>query len=156
MPTPEKYVFDTSVLIAFSNLHKIDLLCELYPTITIPDAVETEFDEELPDCSEIIEVDHSLVGFLQSQMNIAKGEASVISYCLISGGNTTCLIDEQRARKIAKSLGLKVSGTIGILMKMEKKKLISSAYNETLYLKEKGFYISDEIINSLRSWTTQE
>lgn len=40
--------------------------------------------------------------------------------------------------------------SIGILMKMEEKGLIKSAYEEVLKLKEKGFYISNEIIESLK------
>jgi predicted nucleic acid-binding protein len=115
----------------------------------IPEAVKNEFDEELPDCCEIIKVDYSSVESLKAQRNIGSGEASVIIYSLNIGDKITCFIDEQKARKIAKDRNLKVSGTIGILMRMEEKNLISSAYEETLVLKEKGFHISDKILEDL-------
>lgn|GEM_PF-1548294 len=151
MQTPEKdkYIFDTSVLIAFSNLQKLNLLCQLYSKILIPETVKNEFDEELPGCCEIIKVDYSSVESLKTQRNIGSGEASVIIYSLSLGDKITCFIDEQKARKIAKERHLKVSGTIGILMRMEEKNLISSAYEETLVLKEKGFHISDKILEDL-------
>ncbi|NIM10513.1 MAG: DUF3368 domain-containing protein [Candidatus Aminicenantes bacterium] len=116
----------------------------------ITEAVQSEFDEELPDCFEITAVKHELVESFRKRMNIGGGEASVIIYSLKSKENTRCFIDEQRARKIAKKHRLKVSGTIGILMKMEEKGLILSAYEEVLRLKEKGFYVSDKIIENLK------
>jgi predicted nucleic acid-binding protein len=150
LETPETYIFDTSVLIAFSNLQKRDLLCRLYEKILITGSVQLEFAEELPDCSEIIEVNHELVESFRERMNIGSGEASVIIFALKYTENVICFIDEQRARKIAKKHQLKVSGTIGILMKMEGKRLILSAYEEVLRLKEKGFYVSNEIIENLK------
>ncbi|MGD2092050.1 MAG: DUF3368 domain-containing protein [Candidatus Aminicenantes bacterium] len=150
MKTPEDYIFDTSVLIAFSNLHQLDILCDLYEKILITDSVQLEFGEDLPGCSEIIKVSHDLVESFRLRMNIGSGEASVIVYSLNSTKNTICFIDEQRARKIARNHHLKVSGTFGILMKMEEKGLIKSAYEEVLQLKEKGFYISNDIIESLK------
>ena len=123
MKTPENYIFDTSVLIAFSNLQLVDLLCSLYEKILIPHAVQLEFSEKLPGCSEIIEVKDELVESFRKRMNIGTGEASVIFCSLKSKKDMICFIDEQRARKIAKKHRLKVSGTIGILMKMEEKGL---------------------------------
>ncbi len=150
MKTPENYIFDTSVLIAFSKLRLLDLLCPLYEKILITHAVQEEFSESLPGCSEIIEVKPEIVETFREQMNIGSGEASVILYSLKAKDNTICFIDEQRARKIAKQHRLKVSGTIGILMKMEGKGLILSAYEEVLRLKANGFYVSDEIIINLQ------
>ena len=150
MKTPEVHIFDTSVLIAFSNLHKLDFLCRLYEKILITESVQLEFGEDLPGCSEIIEVKHELVESFQHRMNIGRGEASVIVYSLNSREKTICFIDEQRARKIAKNNHLRISGTIGILMKMEEKGLILSAYEEALQLKNKGFHVSNQIIENLK------
>jgi len=150
LKTPEIHIFDTSVLIAFSNLQKLDLLCRLYEKILITESVQLEFAEELPGCSEIIEVNHELVESFRDRRNIGSGEASVLIFALNYTENVNCFIDEQRARKIAKKHQLKVSGTIGILMKMEEKRLILSAYEEVLRLKERGFYVSNEILENLK------
>ncbi len=150
MPTPKRYIFDTSVLIAFSNLRKLGLLCKLYETVIIPEAVEDEFDEKLPGCFDVIKVNHLLVEFLQIQTNIGHGEAAVITHCLNCEEAVTCFIDDRKARKIAESFHLKVSGTMGILMKMEAQQLIPSAYEDALLLKKKGFYVSDKIIKKMQ------
>jgi predicted nucleic acid-binding protein len=52
-------------------------------------------------------------------------------------------------RKVAEKLGLKVTGTIGILLKAENSRLINSAYEKAKELRDKGFYVSDELINDL-------
>lgn len=154
--TPEIYIFDTSVLIAFSNLQKLDLLCRLYKKIYITEAVRVEFSDELPTCVGIKSVKHASIEIFQSRMNIGLGEASVIVYSLNSKKNITCFIDDQRARKIAKRHSLKVSGTIGILMKMEEKGLIPSAYEEVLQINEQGFYVSEEILENLKMFSIKQ
>jgi predicted nucleic acid-binding protein len=84
LKTPEAYIFDTSALIAFSNLHQLDILCELYEKILVTESVQLEFGEDLPGCSEITEIRHELVESSRRRMNIGRGEASVIVYSLNS------------------------------------------------------------------------
>ncbi len=62
------------------------------------------------------------------------------------------IIDDSKALKIAESLGLRVVGTIGILLKAEAMGLISSAYEEAIKLKKIGFYLIDELLDKLSSW----
>jgi len=49
----------------------------------------------------------------------------------------------------AETLDLRLTGTIGILLKAEKLGFIPSAYTKAKELKDKGFYISDEILNQM-------
>ncbi len=46
-------------------------------------------------------------------------------------------------------MGLKVSGTIGVLLKAESMGLINSAYEKIKELKENGFYVSGELLNEI-------
>lgn len=66
--------------------------------------------------------------------------------------NLPILIDDLKARKIAKKLHLKVSGTIGVLVKLYNKDLIESAYKKALELKSKGFFISSKILDELHKF----
>jgi predicted nucleic acid-binding protein len=46
-------------------------------------------------------------------------------------------------------MGLKVTGTIGILIRAEKLGLIENAYDKAKELREKGFYVSDELLDDI-------
>ena len=60
------------------------------------------------------------------------------------------MLDDMKARKIAIDLGCRVSGTIGVLCKMEDMEFISSTYDELVKLKEFGFRVSDKLIEKIR------
>lgn len=59
------------------------------------------------------------------------------------------IIDDMKARQIAEKLGVKVTGTIGVLLKAEKSGLINNAHNKARELKNKGFYVSDELLDEI-------
>jgi len=59
------------------------------------------------------------------------------------------IIDDLRHRKIAETLGLNITGTTGILLKAGKLGLIESAYAKERELKDKGFYVSDELLDGI-------
>lgn len=80
-------------------------------------------------------------------MNLGKGEAEVIALSSETGIKT--IIDDLKARQIAEKMGLTVTGTIGILIKAKKAGFINSAYDKVKELKEKGFYVSKELLDNL-------
>lgn len=55
-----------------------------------------------------------------------------------------------KARKIALSLNLKVSGTIGFLIKSYRLGLINSAFENVNKLKKAGFYISEALLENIK------
>jgi len=59
------------------------------------------------------------------------------------------LIDDTKARKIADNLGLKLSDTIGALIKAEKLGFIVSASAKVKELKEKAFFVYDNLLRDL-------
>jgi len=46
-------------------------------------------------------------------------------------------------------MGLKVTGTIGVLVKAERLGLIGSAHDKVRELREKGFYVSEELLEDI-------
>jgi predicted nucleic acid-binding protein len=59
-------------------------------------------------------------------------------------------LDESEARRIAKNLGLKVTGVLGILLRACCLKRIPSLRTEMERLREKaGFFISDHLFEDL-------
>jgi len=90
-------------------------------------------------------VTSSFVNLLTGTLNLGKGEAEVITLAKETG--MKIIIDDLKARKVAETLELNVTGTIGVLLKAEHLRFIESAYNKAKELKEKGFYVSDELLD---------
>ena len=61
--------------------------------------------------------------------NIGKGESEVISY-VKSNSSLVAVIDDASARKCAETIDIQYIGTVGILLKAKKEKLISSLKTE--------------------------
>ena len=59
------------------------------------------------------------------------------------------LLDESLGRFHAKHAGLRVTGTIGILVKVKKQGLISELKPLILELKEKGVWLSESLIERI-------
>ena len=55
------------------------------------------------------------------------------------------LIDGRESRQYAKKLGLRVAGTVGILLKAKRMRVISNVKEEIEKLKSTGFKVSKEV-----------
>lgn len=144
---PEKAIADTSALIALEKINLLDVLCKIYSEIILPEAVISEFGTPSVSCYAIKKVEGSLIKLLMTDLNLGKGESEVIALSKDTG--VRIIIDDLKARKIAETLGLNITGTIGILLKAEKLGLIESAYAKARELKDKGFYVSDELLEDI-------
>lgn len=147
----EKAVADTSVLIALEKLDLTELLCKIYSEVVLPEAVIHEYGTPDFPCFSVRKVKNPLADILFKNLNLGRGESEVIA--LGSETSMRVLIDDSKARKFAESLGLKVAGTIGILLKAENSGFIPSAYKQAGELKKKGFYISDKLLEEIRKKT---
>lgn len=146
---PLKVIINSSCLIALEKIDRIDLLCKLFKEVVVPTDVELEFGVfEIP-CKTIIGVNEDKKRIFVEDLNLGKGEAAVLALALETGD--TCVIDDQKARKVAFKMNIKITGTIGILLRAEKEELIPSAYSAVKDLKEKGFFVNDKILEKLKN-----
>ncbi|MFH1672557.1 MAG: DUF3368 domain-containing protein [Pseudomonadota bacterium] len=130
---PESIIADTSSLIALERIKLLPILCEIYSELVVPEAVINEFGNLSLPCCSIRKVESTLIKLLKTNLNLGKGESEVIALAHQTG--LVVIIDDLKARNAAENMGLKVTGTIGILLKAEKLKLIDSAYNKAEELK---------------------
>lgn len=140
-------IVDTSVLIALEKIDLLPTICKIYKEIILPDAVAVEFGNINIACHLIKKVESRLINFLMQDLNLGKGEAEVIS--LAYETNFEVLIDDSKARKVAEDMGLSLSGSIGVLLKAEKLGFIDSALKKAQELKDKGFYVSNELLDAI-------
>lgn len=140
-------ISDASCLISLSNIEMLNILQTMYQEIFITREVEQEFGEILPDWIAVVEVKDK-----QRQLEIEafldKGEASSIALA-IEMEDSLLIIDELKGRKVAISFHLNIIGTIGVLMLAEKKGLIKDILGTILKLVNKGFRLSDKILDRL-------
>ncbi len=138
-------ISDTSCLIALSKINKLDLLRDLYQEIIITKEVFEEFGGSLPDWISTIDVkDKKKQQDLERLLD--KGEASSIALAL-EIDNATLIIDESKGRRIAQSLNVDIIGTIGVILLAGKKGLIKDVIGTVLRLVNKGFRLSDNLVN---------
>jgi predicted nucleic acid-binding protein len=152
MPEIQKVIADTSVLIAFEKLELLDLLCSVYDQVLLPVAVFSEYSNEMRSCFAAAQAPDGLSNLLEKEGGLGRGESEAIALGYTSG--VTILVDDLKARKAARTLGCQMSGTIGVLVKMERRGLISSAYEEMRKLKKMGFRISDRLLDKFKNPTS--
>ena len=143
----EPIIADTSSLIALERIDLLQILCEIYKEVVIPESVVKEFGNLSLPCRSIRKVESNLLKLLITDLNLGKGEADVIA--LASQTGLKVVIDDSKARKVAENMGIKVTGTIGILIKAEKLGLIKSAHDKVMGLRDKGFYVSGELLEDI-------
>jgi len=85
----------------------------------------------------------------QKQLQILKleldaGEASAIALAL-DNPKARLIIDENKGRSVAKRLGLKVTGTIGVIIKAKEQGLIHSGKDLLNRLDQHGFWLSEKL-----------
>jgi hypothetical protein len=86
--------------------------------------------------------DRKLVKLLQASLD--EGESETIALSLEIGADLV-LLDDYDAREKARLFGLKITGTIGVLLKAKKENGIKLLKQELRRLRETGFWIGDEL-----------
>jgi len=140
---PKVIISDTSCLIILTKIGELDLLRQLYKTVTITQDILLECGENLPDW---IEVQHVKDNYRQQllEMQIDKGEASAIALALETADNIV-ILDDWKARKVAERLGLSVTGTLGVIIKARNSGIIPTIKPYLNKIRETNFRISEEL-----------
>ncbi len=147
-------ICNSSPLIAFDCINRIDILQKLFDTIIIPEAVYSEVylkaDKNIT-CPDFIRVekvkDNNNVKLLELQLD--RGESEVIALA-IEKEIQKVIIDDKQARQIADRMGLKVIGVIGVLILAKEKNIITEIKPLILKMKEKiDFRIDTKLLNKI-------
>ena len=121
---PDLVIVDTSCLIALTRINHINILREVYNKLTVTPEVKAEFKFELPEWFDVRPVDNNAdLTVINSIVDL--GEASAIKLCM-ENKNSLLIIDDSKGRKLAKRLGLQITGTLGLLAKAKQKGIIES------------------------------
>lgn len=137
-------IADTSVLIIFQRIDCFDILEKLYDEISITNEIADEYGEILPKWIKIVDVSNKKYQtILETQVD--TGEASAIALA-VENDDSLLILDDIKARKLAKKLNLELTGTLGILLKAKKVSIIKDVKPYIEKLLNTNFRISDNII----------
>jgi len=133
-------VADASCLIVLQNIGDLPLLQKLFGEVFVTEEVGKEFGLDLPEWIKVKTVRDKA---RQNALNLIldAGEASSIALCLETD-ESTLIIDEKKGRRIALDLDLKITGTLGVVVKAKEKGLIDSIENVLEKLENADFRIS--------------
>lgn len=149
-------VSNASPLIDLAIIKRFDLLQEVFGKIYIPEAVYREIAIEGKGKVGAKEVEAGLNKWIEKKKaedtmaiqalvtNLGDGEAESIVLGLELNADIL-LINEKKARKIAKFMGLRVMGTIGLLKLVKRRGITIDLKVAIDTLKKKGFRISGEL-----------
>ncbi|HED38617.1 MAG TPA: DUF3368 domain-containing protein [Ignavibacteria bacterium] len=140
----DKIVTNSSCLIALDRINRLDILANSFKEIIIPPAVEKEVDLKL-DWLSVKQIKNKVViQILKTQIDDGESEAIALS---LETDDVLVLLDDKKARRIAKQLGLEVIGTIGLILRAKKKGLVSEIKPILDDLQNVEFRIRDTLYN---------
>lgn len=167
-PEQETLVFDATPIIYLCKVGLVGKLRELKPSFRLLTttevyeevyakgierrAIEATALKELFDGG-LIEVEkrrrQPKVKGLTSESGIHPGEESVLSLTLRTGA--TAIVDDRRARQVARVLGVRLSGTPGVIIELVKRQVVSKddARNALEKMVDEGWYCSARLFSAL-------
>jgi predicted nucleic acid-binding protein len=149
----EKVYVDTSSLIILNKINALDLLNKIYSNVIITNYIQLELNEAIPSWISV-ELTYNIDQSFLKNFNLGLGETSIIINAIKNNG--FLIIDDLKARKIATTLSLRFTGSIGILIIAKELKLIDSVKYYLEKIQETNFRLSDALINKVLEITNEK
>ena len=152
-----KIIVNSTPIIVLCSIGRLDILKKLYHHISIPTAVFQEVTAIEDSASMQIRTEQNWIHVKQIQdysekkMYKAKLHAGEVEVMILAQQENADLviIDDNAAKKTAKYLGLKVTGTLGVLLKAKKQGIIEQIQPLLIEMKQHGFYIDSALENTV-------
>jgi len=158
----EQWVLNASPLIVLARVGQEHLLHTLADEVVVPRAVAVEIEAGPADdpvrqvmaggyftIVEAIPVPEVLA------WDLGAGETAVLSYALSKPG-WTVILDDAAARKCARSFGLRLKGTLAVVILAKQRGSIPSATDVLRSLLNTGFRLDENVIREALSRTVGE
>jgi len=156
MPETEDIVINTGPLLALiAGIGDLSLLERLYKRVLVPFEVCQEI--EAGGFSGFGVSEFRITSFLEKRSNLIEitpflrnaldlGEASVIQLALDENIQTVC-IDETMGRRIARLNGLKLTGSIGVLIRAKQEGFVFSMREAINRMESHCIYLSQQVVD---------
>lgn len=140
-------VVDCACLIGLERIGCLDLLPALIDPVMTPPAVESEFGP-LPPWVEVRKPeDAGMVAALRLVLDAGESEAIALAYQT----RTRIILDDRKAREVARRLGLSITGTVGLILKAKQSGVIPKVRPILEALEANQFHVGDALrVEALR------
>ena len=136
-------ISDTSCLILLDKIGELNLLNKLFGQVTVPQEIANEFRKELPGWFKIEEpINKTYQKILEASLD--KGEASAIAFA-IEQDDCLLIIDDLKGRKYAEQLGIKITGTLGLIIDAKLSEYITSVKPILDKIKQTDFRLTEDL-----------
>jgi predicted nucleic acid-binding protein len=159
---PERWVLNASPLIALARVGQERLFRVLADEVVIPRTVVTEIEAGPSDDSARLAIasgQFEVVDVVPTPeilaWDLGAGETDVLSYAAAEP-EWTVILDDASARKCARSLNLRLKGTLAVIILAEQHGAITSAVDVLRALVETGFRLDDRVIREALARTVGE
>jgi len=147
----DRLVIDTGPLIALAEADALDIIGNLPIEIVAPDEVRRELDTGVSSGHPI--VDMSSIRIVSPRQppsriavsNLGAGESSVIQLALDLDIDWVA-IDERKGRRAALAVGLRVTGSLGLLGRAKRLGLIQSVKPFIEKLRQRGEWFDEDLL----------
>lgn len=154
-----KIVLNTSPIIFLGKINRLHLLEKCVSEIIAPKNVVVELgDYALPDFIRVETLSMVGLSYVKGAMGrLHEGELSAMVLAQEIAADFV-ILDDLLARQKAKRLGLKVMGTLGLLLLMAKRELLTNQQVWDLIMdltQRNGMYLSPKMIEQIREMLFQ-
>ncbi len=150
-----RLISNTGPIVALGSIDYLEILPKMFEEVIVPEPVHNEIMQGGKDFTGLGSYKKATWINVQSLANpiepllgtlLDKGEASVIHLAKEKGADFI-LIDERKARKIARSIyGMNVVGTARILVEAKNRGFIPSVWAALDGMRKAGYWIHDNIV----------
>jgi predicted nucleic acid-binding protein len=143
----EIIISDTSCLILLTNIGELQLLEKMGKEVIVTPEISLEFGENLPGWIKVgAAQDNHYQKLLEREID--KGEASAIILSL-EIADSILLIDDLKGRKIAEQLGLRYSGSFGLILRAKQEGFITSIKPLIDRIRKTDFRYSEKLLYAI-------
>jgi predicted nucleic acid-binding protein len=149
-------VSDTGPLIALAKVDQLHLLEALFDKVLIPPAVYRELLAKSG--TEADRLDRALQNFIElspalqippeveiATLNLDRGEREAVA--LAYTHKALLVIDERLERVAARTLGLTVTGVVGVVIQAKLSGLLHDVLSVLEAMRQRGYWLSDDVMD---------
>jgi predicted nucleic acid-binding protein len=139
----QQAVTNSTCLIGLERIGQLDLLPQVFSTVFAPPTVAAEVRSPLSWLTVQAVQNLAVVATLRTQMDAGEAEAIALAMEL---GDVILILDDKKARRVAQQIGLRVIGTVGMLLRAKRQGVIGEIKPLLTALIQADFRIADAII----------